>query len=78
MHLNKIKRKNKMIYANGKLTRTQNSQASLKTTSRLPSVMRNKPKTSLDFLHKTKATYAKTSRNTRNFGYSSVGFRSGR
>lgn len=46
-------KKNKITYTHGKLTRMQNSYAQLKTTSRLPSVVRGASKTSLDYINKT-------------------------
>lgn len=68
------RKKNKLVYTNGKLTQMQHSYAKLKTASHLPSVLRGNSKTSLDYLHKTGSARnfngAQTQRSQRPlFGY---------
>ena len=66
----KAQKKSRLIYSNGKLTRVQNSQSKIRTTYKLPSVMKGRHKTSQDFMS--------TNGGTRNSGMSNLGSRTSR
>ena len=65
----------RLIYTNQGMTKTQYSQASLKSSSKLPPVLRKNAKTSMDFVHKNKYTLH-TTRNPDDVSKPYFGFQS--